>query len=664
MPIQNENLLTVKKVDLSLVHYNEQKFLSLIVVLKEDEVFSRFEDKVNLFDHFVITNVRTVSASSDKMKVLFRNVNNQEVLALAKDKKISSLAFWEYYGEFLNSLIVEESEYKGFLLNLLFPGNLDMVNTRFSEFPVELLDDRFDDVVAALETVLKYVSVEEFNDQTAYSMKLPLKYSQLGKVLSGSLDVPGFLLMSESDYKAKLEAKEVLDFNDFSLVSFPSEESVENSIIDAKFSIHTENDYVFDLPKTVANTYLSEILSLTVNIAAGSEEALAKLFTYMNKITKGVNAYENKMKNPAADFSLEDFRMFWLDTAIGSLYNTFSPAFIATMLELADQGGDNVSGFSDLNDVNKYYNDATVIDDLFNDENLQEMFTTILADKSLREISESSSVEEIIEYYTTELSSVESFPEEMQSLVSKIDLPILYEASLMKHVTTDTSVGNPGSVAVAKIILQAIKFNRLKKISLMTNAQISPVHIIIQGILTLVEEKPFWWVASESIRNLPLNGGKLLFRELFTIPESEDISTLSTPTQHMLNILIYLLDRLGHYIENNFDEDTVDSLNINDVYLGALVENWFSKESFLMEEDEEGSCHIVKSIMSTVNDILPLGDRLVSFVDAIGDLALTIADMNAQNFFHSNNLNVVKGSPEWNNYVNELLVEIVTVGKD
>lgn len=643
MPTDNNNPLSIKKLDTIHVSHGDQKILSVAIVLKDIDKNIPFWDKLGILDRLIVTDVQTHN-NSDKVDIFFRNINVAETISLTREGIISTNGFHAVFGEFLLTLAGQSESTDNVLgqYENLSSGTMDL----------EAFWEHIGEVTELLSRNIKIIP--EDNDQTIYKITVPLAFAHLAQVLYSKSNSPSFVVTSESKYKELLASDKDLALEDFAILDYPYPTTNEYYATTASITQKVDGYYPLNLNPVRSNELRGEVLSLVVNLAKGSPDALVKAFGFLNPVKKGLNAYVKRRMTGTSRFTSEDIEMVYFAECVDRLYKYLEPSSIAALIQ---ENGDN----------EEYYAHATIVDDIFADPELNDSFSEILSELTEEKtLNELSSVEEIVQFYASGLWGQPGFPEDMMNLVPKINLPVLEENDLMSATSLiEETPDNSGSLAVAKLIACAVRYNRLLTITRATPASINPIGFLVAG-LTYPDELEIW-VVIESVRRLAEVEGISLFKEVYTAGLTNPTLAIGLVNRNQLmrSGLTHVLHRLGHVLEQEFAADVATDLLPDNSFLAGFVESVYSSANedsdingTSMEEDEEDSlCSALESALSVYNDIdfQYQGD---DFVEAVGEYILALGQLRTS-YVLSDDKGIHPKDTKWKAVLNEWLVRLI-----
>jgi hypothetical protein len=675
-PEQKVFQLTLKSVNTIHVNVENQKIAAICLVAKDTPNFKKFSKKLGLTERLVITDVVPQKKNPTKADIFFRNLNNKEIIDLTQHMVLSPFTLEAVFGEIINNAVLDENgKLEPFEVDTT-PENENGSNENISVEDEDISDGEdygygemvFDGPsgVAGLAQILlnNLESIPEQSDLTLYKVTVPLVQAHIAQTLYVTSNSPAFIIISESEYEELTNERKYpeLNIDNFMLLDYPYPDTAAYFEATASLMQSITGMYQMNISTDAMGRLRGQMLSLVVELAGGSEEALRKAFSYINPIKKATSIVTRRTSGDrTAKPSPQDVELCYFAEAIDRAYAFMSPSNIASIIQ------DEKNGMEYLQEIN-------AVDELFDGTDMREVFNEILAEQKEKSLfnfiippNESSSLEEIVNYYTAEITS-ENLPEKMRPLVSHISMPILYDYDWAsgKVVVQETSQNN-SEIIIAKLITLAVRYARLNDIVTTTKANINPIGCLIRGVSFPTESLA--WAYSEGIRHLPEEDGEKFFAELYTAgltnpnvrEEFYDINVL------MNSGLAHLLHRLGHAVlKEEWTKEGLNMLTSGQKVLPYFIEELFnaveaqngSSEGDLQEDgiDIEEGCPPMQATASFFLslDFKAEGDKLVN---EVATLLLELSKLKASQLLETR-----EGSDEWKEFIQEYLFVLVNGG--
>lgn len=611
--------LELSRIETVHITMGTQKVASLCLILKDSPEVQTLIDHPFPVSKMIITDVIPLKENPEEAEVIFRNLNNEEIVEMSQQFVLPQGALLEMFGDILETLGSADQH---------DPLDGEEYSDEDEEISVEVAD---------LAQIIKEGALplpDEY--ENLYSITMSLAEAHLGQMICVGTNAPAFVITSEKQLAEHKEKTNV--WEDFiALLEFPYLDTVEYFDSTASLIQAVTGSYPLNLQGERINFLRSKLMNDVLRLSNGSQKALIEAFSMINPLKK-ILAKSKLDSNEKP--SVEDVELFFLHDAIDKIYQKTSPHVVAALINEAPN-------------IEAYVDDIDTVNEIFKNSGLEEIFDDVLESTRGDEINflmsptSKATKEELISFYSAPIAPF-SFPEKMRSIVPKIHMPILYDNNWSIGDQVEETKSNGGEAAVAKLITVAVRFSRLKTIVEATGSYLNPIGFLVQA-LNFPQEHTVWSFV-ESVALLAENdGGDLLFQELLaaSLPKI-DIAEVS-PNDIIQTATAVLLHRFGHLvIEEDWNKEALTlSMNGKGI-LNQFLTDVFSSVAKMEDEgtQEEEPCPIMLATLS----VFAIRPDYKQLVKELGEALKLLAELNALK-----HTDYAKNSVEWNDFITDYL---------
>lgn len=646
--------LELSHVDTIHVSSGAQKIASLCIVVKDSPEVDELALNPRPLPKMIITDVVPLKEDPTKAEVFFRNLTPEEIVVDNRRLLLPPGTLNNAFGDMLNGAGEdlldelyeedpsnnEDEDEEEFDYESTFPADAEEALNEILEENKEALESNPDnatilrnmfDRIAQQIANAEIVHISE--DTNLYSVTISLAEAHLGQMLCVSTNAPAFVLTSESGFDVISSNSDKNVWEDFlAILEFPYPDTSEYFDATATLIQSVTGSFPLNLKIDDLNKLRGDLINKVVSLSAGRVEALVESFGYINKMNKAFKHKNNNLKP-----TLEDSMQIVTMDAIDKLYDITNPGVIASLVKATPFTEQSIQ-------------EMETLDTLLTDSGLNESFADILTEeyeKKPLQLSANPTTEELVAYYSAPATR-SSFPNALQHLVDKIQMPLFFENNWVGgSVEIKETKTNIGEINVSKLIAVAVRYARLQEIVTHVNDKFVPVALLIRALNFPSETSSWAYLESIKVMGRTVNTIKNdeLFNELMLpgLPNGDNEVEL-VPEQILTTPGASIMHKVAHFVlEDNWDRELLISK------AGTNVLNDFINEVYLIAEEVEAAedspnrpCPVMKVVFTHFANQA----NAEQTVKELGQLILALAELNALK--HTNH---TQGSPEWFEYV-------------
>lgn len=471
-------------------------------------------------------------------------------------------------------------------------------------------------------------------DTTVFTLELPLQYVQASHMIGMWLPAPSFLI---STGFGELEPEEInnvdLDFFD-AIIDFPELGTAEFLTLMSTLTKATTGKLAINVDVQSFNEVRSELIAIIMELLDGNQDALIRLYGYINPL----NTLREEQKNGGFIPSAEQEKLFIFRDLVQTLQRETHPAVLAPILKSA---ADPETFSSDIEEFESMMAQNGLTEAFFGEEQANTLNVTF-----------DSTAEAKIAFMSTTLGR-DQLPGRLALLKDKINLDLVFSRNWNQVNLGEQEEEHNGEYIVSMVIVIASRLARLQQIDSESDKVFSPVIVLVKG-LSIPNEQIFWAMI-ESIKLLATQRS-IPFNELmeFTVP---DINEPRTALQAPLGMLLH---QFGHLIIREEWRKEIISLALKELpviqfFIEDLFPDTFSDSKDAADHDEHKNNHPCIPAQAAMN-LLSIGFSVLDIIDQLGKAMVSLAELNA--FKHTA---FSKGSIGWNDYTKDYLSKIIEV---